>query len=341
MASTSANSAATSRFSWNAMQMKCVSVSARGLVMFANTARARASSSSDALFVFFGISSSPRITVSRNFPSRLVSSAVTQNSPSPCAACPSPALNSAPSTFTLKNNTEPAPRSLSSRFPPCAPGATEETTPLSGAGATPICPKNGEVASTAPPAGQGSVEVIVSRSMGTTNVPPLCASKPYARDTPSAPLPSRMAFQPQGTHGVADKTSTRSTSPGFAPRTFTGPVMMCGPGFPQCGRGGERCGCVPSSAPHASRHTALSSLGTSHASSGTPPGSPLTVHMCTTSPLSTSKTCGCAALHPPKCVVFGPARSSCSAARATATHPARIASASAAPKAPTRRAMCG
>ena len=97
-------------------------------------------------FLFFN-------TVRRNRPCSEVSSAVTQNSPvnktrrqtnyhiyicqliernapSPCAPCPSPALNIAPGTFTLKYSVDPGDSSLLSKLPPCSPGLIEDNVPV-------------------------------------------------------------------------------------------------------------------------------------------------------------------------------------------------------------------
>ena len=149
-----------------------------------------------------------------------------------------------------------------------------------------------------------------------------------------------------------------------------GPVMTCGPGAPQNFAGGWTPGWVPSRAPHCASQMSCSSRGTSCASRGIAPGSPLTVQRCTTSPLRTVATGACVELHlrtrerergrgrcvvvgeragcvsssdrsmgaerderrtlvaggthPPKCVVSGEARTTCSAplaARANATRP--------------------
>mmetsp|Transcript_26599 Transcript_26599/g.66635 ORF Transcript_26599/g.66635 Transcript_26599/m.66635 type:complete len:249 (-) Transcript_26599:142-888(-) len=231
-------------------------------------------------------------TVSLKRPCIEVSRAVTQNSPSPCTACPSPALNSAPSTFTGKYSVAPGPRRLLSRFPPCAPGRMEESTPREGAGATPICPKNGPVPvalrAISTPRLHGGVAVIRARSRGMMTVS--AGTSANSAVLPSAPFPARIVFQPQSVQSSAESTSTFKMSPGRAPATATGPVKMCGPGAPQNAAGGDLSGWEPSREPHCAFQMVWSSSGTSNVSSGTWPGSPLTVHRCTTSPLATSVT---------------------------------------------------
>ena len=207
-----------------------------------------------------------------------------------------------------------------SRLPPCGPGWMEEISPRFGAGATPIWPKK-QFKETPPRVlgmrlairrlrrlrfapspsfaaiPHGILAVRLAKSMGITIVPGSSNSGRF----PSAPFPRRMAFHPQSTHGSAVRISTLSTSPGSAPCTATGPVMTCGPGAPQWGTGqwvlSRQPGCVPSSAPHRFAQMDRSSRGTSHSSIGIPPGSPETVHRCTTSPLFTSATAGYRALH--------------------------------------------
>ena len=132
--------------------------------------------------------------------------------------------------------------------------------------------------------GQGRVEVIASRSIGTTYVPPACASKPYARDAPSALLALADGVPAPGNPRGRGQKHPREARPRVSRRAPAPGRTDVRAGVPAVRKGEERCGCVPSSAPHALRHTALSALGTSHASSGTPPGSPLTVHRRTTSP---------------------------------------------------------
>ena len=121
------------------------------------------------------------------------------------------------------------------------------------------------------------------------------------KNSPSAPLPFRMVFHPHELHGSVVSISTLRISPGFAPFTRTGPVMMCGPGAPQCGTGqwvlSRHPGCVPSFFPHCFCQIDCNSSGTFQVSRGMPPGSPETVQRCTTSPLFATAIAGYSALH--------------------------------------------
>ena len=68
--------------------------------------------------------------------------AVPETSPSPCAACPSPAEKSAPSTGIGRKSVVPATSSLQSMLPPQRRGGIVECTPGSSGG-IPSTPRNG------------------------------------------------------------------------------------------------------------------------------------------------------------------------------------------------------
>ena len=68
--------------------------------------------------------------------------AVPETSPSPCAACPSPAEKSAPSTGIGRKSVVPATSSLQSMLPPQRRGGIVEWTPGSSGG-IPSTPRNG------------------------------------------------------------------------------------------------------------------------------------------------------------------------------------------------------
>src|SRR6266699_3086124 len=76
--------------------------------------------------------------------------AVPATSPSPCAACPSPRLSSAPGTATGRYSVEPVTSSLQSMLPPpTARGGIVEYSPGSSQ-ATPVTPRNGAIATVWP-----------------------------------------------------------------------------------------------------------------------------------------------------------------------------------------------
>ena len=82
-------------------------------------------------------------TVRRKVPTSPVSIAVTQTSPSPCAPCPSPTENSAPSVKMGRYKVVPATSSLLSILPPLRRGGGVGIRPQEAGGATAMTPKNG------------------------------------------------------------------------------------------------------------------------------------------------------------------------------------------------------
>ncbi len=100
-----------------------------------------------------------------------VSIAAPSISPSPCAACPSPSMNSAPGSNTGKYMVTPSTTSLKSMFAPCGPGTSELMHSLP-AGAVPIVPKNGRSGTSTLPIlllGRSSVPTLRFLSRRQTN----------------------------------------------------------------------------------------------------------------------------------------------------------------------------
>ena len=138
------------------------------------------------------------------------STPVPQTSPSPMAACRSPAANSAPSWATGRYTTVPAPMRRVSRLPPCTPGVAVDTG--APAGATPMTPIMGWSGTAMP-----SAIVAIPSSIGTI----LCrCSGRSSLKTPKPWATAMMPWRPMST----DSMRTLRTSPGWAPSTKTGPV---------------------------------------------------------------------------------------------------------------------
>ena len=96
-------------------------------------------------------------------------------------------------------------------------GTMEVMVPHSGGGATPITPKNALHGMSTP---QGSFAIWASRSSG------MFKTRLFGKSSGREPLSGMIMFHAQSWRSWTSIIRTSSTSPGSAPRTATGPVMI-------------------------------------------------------------------------------------------------------------------